>query len=109
MADFAPQAQSILSPHIKRYLKDKEGIVYLVRIDGKKPDDLALLYIYNALFLEVGSGWHHVYRGMLSMRGQELLKYWEKICQISVDAGYMSPEEKLKVQSDMQVNIRQAG
>ncbi len=49
--------------------KNADRTVYSIRIGGLKPDQLALILIFNVLTRNLQSGHEHVYRGRLSIVG----------------------------------------
>jgi hypothetical protein len=73
--------------------KVAEKTVHSIRIDHLKPDQLALILITKVLGRHLSSGWYHVYRGVLSMVGSDMLKVWSAAVARLKDQGYYSSEE----------------
>lgn len=72
---------------------DAEKTVYSIRIDHMKPDHLALLIITNVAGRQLSGGWHHTYRGVLSMVGKDLLAVWTAAVMELKKRGYYSEAE----------------
>jgi len=89
----AESCRSIVEPEVIALAKDAEKTVYSVRIDRMKPDHLALLLITNVLGKHIGSGSHHIYRGVLSMVGKDMLKVWHSAQNAMLERGYSSEQE----------------
>ncbi|HWG17779.1 MAG TPA: hypothetical protein VN678_07945 [Acidobacteriaceae bacterium] len=92
-----------------RLTKDMDRIVYSIRIDRVKPDQLALILIHNVLTRNLENGWNHVYRGTLSMIGHDMLRLWEVTAKEMVKRGYQTEEEYLADTSELQRAIREVG
>jgi len=76
-----------------------EKTVYSIRIEGMKPDRLALLVITNVLGSHISSGQNHIYRGTLSVVGADMLKVWSAAVASLKERGYYSDA---KAEEDMQ-------
>ncbi len=70
-----------------------EKVLYSIRVDHMKPDQLALTLIYNVLTKQLQSGWQHSYRGVLSMIGQDMLRLWHITAKELVKRGYSTEAE----------------
>ncbi len=73
--------------------KDADKTVYSIRINGLKPDQLALTLIFNVLVRNLEGGWYHVYRGTLGMEGCDMLRLWHKTAKEMIKRGYSTEEE----------------
>ncbi len=72
--------------------------MYSIRIDGMKPDHLALMLIANVIGDELSTGSYHVYRGVLGAVGNDMLKLWNATISALKERGYYSDAE---VEEDM--------
>lgn len=86
-------SQSIIEPVAVALAKDAERTIYSIRIDGMKPDRLALLLITNVIGEQLACGQHHVYRGTLSMIGRDMLKVWTTAVSTLKERGYYTEAE----------------
>ncbi len=68
--------------------RSAEQTVYSIRIDGMKPDQLALILICNVLGRYLSCGQHHTYRGVLSTIGHDMLELWAKAIATLRERGY---------------------
>lgn len=73
--------------------KNADRTVYSICIDGLKPDQLALILIFNVLTRNLQSGWHHVYRGLLTITGKDMLRLWHLTAKELVKRGYSTQAE----------------
>ncbi len=101
--------RSIVEPEIVALAKDADKTVYSVRIDRMKPDHLALLLITNVVGRHIGSGAHHTYRGVLSMKGQDMLKVWHSAQKAMMERGYATEAEVAEDNQWIQEQIKGVG
>lgn len=83
----------ILKKRLETLANDVDKVLYSVRIDGMKPDHLALLLLTNVLGEELSSGSHHTYRGVLSATGIEMRSLWHQAQTILLKKGYANQQE----------------
>ncbi|MHB1793367.1 MAG: hypothetical protein ACYCPO_00230 [Acidobacteriaceae bacterium] len=86
-----------------------DKVLYSIRIDHMKPDQLALTLIYNVLTKQLQSGWQHIYRGVLSMIGQDMLRLWHLTAKELVKRGYSTEAECNTEAAGLMNDIRSAG
>lgn len=98
-----------IEPKVLALVKDAEKTVYSIRIDRMKPDQLALLLITNVIGQEVGSGTHHIYRGVLSMIGKDMQNLWNITQRAMLERGYCDQAEADKDNAWLREQIRNAG
>lgn len=72
--------------------KDSDKTVYSIRIDHLKPDQLALILIFNVLTRNLQSGWNHSYRGVLTVMGKDMLRLWHATAKEMIKRGYSTDE-----------------
>jgi len=77
--------------------------------DGMKVRDLAFLIILNVLSRELTSGRFHIYRGVLSNIGHELLRLWDYSVQQQRLSGYYTDEDVENDEKWIRAEIKQAG
>ncbi len=94
---------------VNNFLRDTERVVYPIRIDHMKPDQLALILITNVLAEHLQSGQFHVYRGILGMVGQDMLKLWDIAAKDIRKLGYHTEEEMQKELTWIREQIKQMG
>jgi hypothetical protein len=75
------------------FAKETGKTVHTVKVDGIKPDHLALILIFNVLTRNLECGWNHIYRGVLSMTGTEMLKLWHITEKEMIKRGYQTQEQ----------------
>lgn len=85
--------RSGIEPAVFALIKNAERTVHSIRIDGKKPDELAIILITNVIFEHLRSGNHHIYRGALSLNGSELMNLWNRTQAAAIERGYSTAEE----------------
>ena len=84
--------------------KNYSKTVYSIRATHLKPDQLALLLLFNVLTREIESGWNHIYRGILSDAGREMLSMWHMICIEQIRLGYSTQAD---YENDLEGLIKQ--
>lgn len=102
-------SKALVRVAVVRLIKDAERTVYSIRIDGRKPDQLALMLITNVVGAELSSGSHHVYRGTLSMVGDDLVKIWHDAQRQLQSCGYASEAEIKEDDEWLRRQIRSVG
>jgi hypothetical protein len=88
---------------------DTDKVLYSIRVNHMKPDELALTLIYNVLTRNLQSGSLHVYRGILSMEGQDMLRLWHATAKELVKRGYSSTHEYETESAGIVEGIHSAG
>jgi hypothetical protein len=73
--------------------KNADKTIYSIRIDRLKPDQLALILIFNVLTQNLESGLYHGYRGVLTMIGQDMLRLWHITEKEMIKRGYYTEEQ----------------
>lgn len=86
----------LIKPQITKLIKDKEKTIYSVRESKMSPRHLVLLLISNVSGEYLATGQYHIYRGRLSMEGQELLKLFNYAISEMEKNGFQSKEETEK-------------
>lgn len=86
----------LIKHQVIKLIKNKEKTIYSIRDDKTSPRDLVLLLISNVSGDAMATGQHHVYRGRLSMEGQELLKLFNYAISELEKSGFQSKEETEK-------------
>ena len=89
----AGPSKSILESAVVSIAKDAEKTIYSVRIDGIKPDELALLLITNVIGRHLSSGQHHTYRGVLNMTGKDMLRVWHTAQKAMLERKFVTESE----------------
>lgn len=84
---------NVVEPMVIDLIKDTDRTVYSVRIDGIKPDHLALMLIANVVASAIGSGSFHIYRGVLSTVGRDMLVLWHRTQTALLESGYATKAE----------------
>ena len=93
----------------KAVLRNAEVVLQRVRQDGFAPDELGLVVAQNILADHLCSGQYHVYRGMLSMAGQQLMSAFNKACSELEQRGYATPEDSRESLQQVSKKISQVG
>ena len=89
--------------------KDADKTLYSIRISGFKPDQLALILIFNVLVRNLEGGWYHVHRGVLGIQGHDMLRLWHKTAKEMIKRGYSTEEEYAIDVEGINRGIRSAG
>ena len=89
----AGPSKSILESEVVSIAKDAEKTIYSVRIDGIKPDELALLLITNVIGRHLSSGQHHTYRGGLNMTGKDMQRVWHTEQKAMLERKFVTESE----------------
>jgi hypothetical protein len=100
----ANSSKSIIERGTSDLLKDVDKAIYSIRIEGVKPEHLALLLITNVTGEHLSMGNYHVYRGVLNIVGNNMLAVFSHAVQLMQERGYQSSEE---ADEDMQWVHRQ--
>jgi hypothetical protein len=72
--------------------KDMDKTLYSIKIEHTKPDQLALILIFNVLTRNLEGGWYHSYRGVLTVIGQDMLRLWHVTEKEMIKRGYSTKE-----------------
>lgn len=73
--------------------RDIDKTMYSIRINHFKPDQLALILIFNVLVRNLEGGSYHVYRGKLGTQGHDMRRLWYKTAIELINRGYCTEEE----------------
>ena len=99
----------IVEPAVTALIRNAERTVYSIRIDGKKPDQLALMLITNVLWEHLRSGHYHIYRGAPSLQGAELMSLWNRTQTELIERGYSTKEEARSRTRQLQEQVKSVG
>jgi len=102
-------SRDVISKAAIALAKDADTTVHSIRIDGMKPDRLALLLILNVLGADLQSGRHHTYRGILGVVGTDMLNMWTAAVQTMRQRGYYDVTEAEEDMQWVRRQIEQAG
>ena len=91
--DLAPLCAPEVSREASALARNAGQTMYSIRTDRMKPDQLALIQICNVVGSHLSNGQHHVYRGTLSMIGQDMLTIWTAAISALRDRGYYTDEQ----------------
>jgi hypothetical protein len=89
--------------------KNADKVMYSIRIDQMKPDQLALILIYNVLTRNLQSGAYHCYRGCLTSLGEDMLRLWRVTAKELVKRGYSTDFEYETEVAGLMGEIRSVG
>ncbi|MDO8374625.1 MAG: hypothetical protein Q7T39_22070 [Polaromonas sp.] len=101
--------RSIVERKVLGLASDAEKTVCSIRIDRMKPDQLALILITNVVGAELGSGTHHVYRGVLGAIGRDMQSLWTAAQTALLQRGYCDALEVEKDNAWLRDQIKAAG
>lgn len=96
-------------PEAVSLARSAEQTVFSIRIDGLKPDQLALILICNVLGRHLSSGEHHTYRGVLGFMGSDMLQLWTKAIATLRERGYYTDEQANDDMSWIKEQIKNVG
>lgn len=89
--------------------KDTDKVLYSIQIDGLKPDQLALILIFNVLTRNLESGCYHGYRGVLTGIGQDMLRLWHVTEKEMIKRGYSTKDQYEIDTEGLMESIRSVG
>ncbi len=88
---------------------DADRVKYSISVDRLAPKQIALIIIRNIAFERLTSGHEHIYRGVLSLIGQDCLAIFRQTVAFEVALGYSSAAEAENEISDLTRQIREVG
>lgn len=91
--ELSASAKEIVKPVVFDYLKDTEKTLYSLQKDKISPRNLIFLLITNAIAEILPTGHYHIYRGVLSQVGHDLLKLFDYAVNELEEKGCFSHEE----------------
>lgn len=94
---------------VRGQLRDRDRTRASIEEDGLSPDGLVYLLISNVANVQLCSGQHHIYRGVLSMSGQELLAAFTKASEMMVQCGVHSQEDHERDMQSLKKEISEVG
>ena len=92
-----------------RMAKDADRAKYSIRVNQMKPKQLALLLITNVAWNELASGKHHIYRGVLSVIGNDYLRIFKVALSSSLELGYIDSDEQRDDLKKLEMAIKEVG
>ncbi len=92
-----------------RLAGDADRVKYSISVDRLAPKQIALIIIRNIALERLTSGHEHIYRGVLSLMGQDFLAVFRRVVACEVALGYSSVVEAEKDISDLNRQIREVG
>jgi hypothetical protein len=101
--------EDALSAAKKVVQEDKENTIHSISRDGWKPRDLALLIISKTANAALITGNHHIYRGVLSNKGNGYLTIFSKAVRELVESGFFTQEEAERDLKDIREEIKSLG
>lgn len=94
---------------IQEQLKDRVRTQVSIEEDGLSPDGLIYLLASNVANAQLCSGSHHIYRGVLSMSGRQLLAAYEKASEMMVQCDIHSQDEHDRDMQSIEKEISEIG
>lgn len=95
---------------VQSYLRrNPQAAVDAIRIEHVQPEHYALALIGGILKIQLVSGQHHSYRGVLGIIGADMKRVWEKVTDRLVDRGYVDTETAQEVRMDLHDEIKSIG
>lgn len=82
---------------------------YSIRVDGLKPQEIALIIIRNVAFHKLISGRYHTYRNTLSTSGKDYLKLFNDAIAQSVSAGFTTEKDAQEEREELLAFIKNLG
>lgn len=101
--------KSLVKPQVINCLKDVDKTVYSIREDKMNPRTAIFLLISNITGDMLSSGEYHVYRGVLNMTGNELLKVFYYAVKKLEESGFHSAEDAEKDREWVRNQIKTMG
>ena len=102
-------ATDVIRKESIRQAKDTNKTKYSIRVDRKKPKEIALLIISNISFNRLASGHGYIYRGVLSIIGRECLKVFNAAVGASEALGFISQQEAKEDMRNLSEQIKKNG
>ncbi len=107
--ELSTTAIEIVKPRVFEYLKDTERVLYSLQEDKITPRNLILLLITNAIAEVLPTGHYHIYRGVLGLEGQNMLKLYDYAVNELEKNGYHSPEAAKEDKDWIREQIKDVG
>lgn len=82
---------------------------YSIRVDGLKPQEIALIIIRNVAFHKLISGRFHTYRNTLSTSGKDYLKLFNDAIAQSVTTGFTTEKDAQEEREELLSFIKNLG
>lgn len=96
--------------NVEKIIKSSpQRLVKSINEEGNSPEYLALFMLGRALEPFLCSGQYHVYRGVLGIEGQEMLKLWDFIMDRTLQAGYHSQDQVARDKNWIREQIKEVG
>ena len=92
-----------------RVASDSDKAKYSIRVDGMKPEQVALIIIRNVANTKLIYGDHHVYRGVLSIAGREYKRVFYGAVRLYAQLGFGTKDEAMRELSDINKAISEVG
>jgi hypothetical protein len=89
--------------------KNAKDIVHSIRISHMHPEHISLIIIANILEWHIGSGYYHIYRGVLKDDGKELMRLLNIANSILIEKKYIPQEEINRLNNELKKQIASAG
>ncbi|MBI1302033.1 MAG: hypothetical protein GC137_10350 [Alphaproteobacteria bacterium] len=105
----SPAVDDVFKQAEKVIRADKKDVIEGIAKDRRDPAEIALTALWNVSNQEVSMGHHHVYRGVLSGRGQGYLYVYNKTVDVLLDKGFIDEKEAESNRKTIQTNIKAAG
>ena len=80
-----------------------------IREEGLSPKGLVWMLVSNVIDPELSYGHHHIYRGVLGMRGKALLALWDTACAKMTSLGVHDAAEEAKEKAYIRRQIAAVG
>ena len=94
---------------VRDQLKDRDRTRASIEEEGLSPDGVVYLLTSNVANSLLCNGQHHIYRGVLSMSGQELLTAFTKASEMMVQCGVHTQEDHERDMRSLKKEISEVG
>lgn len=94
---------------VAELIADKEKTSISINEDDLSPRTLVFLLITNVIQSILPLGKYHIYRGILSMRGDDLLRLWDYSTKQLTELGYYTSEQSEEDRKWMRDQVKKAG
>lgn len=101
--------KNIIENECFRILRHWNQEVSEAKTAGVSFGDFALFLVFDALKMELSSGDHHIYRGLLGTRGPLFQANVSKTIKLMLERGLCDKDEATKLASEIRKAVSEAG
>lgn len=102
-------AFSTIKHDVQTLIRDADKTANSIQVDGMSPEGLAALIMSNIIQNHLCSGNYHIYRGVLTSGGEQLLQLWDFVIESMAKTGVHAQEEADDEKHWIRTEIKKVG